>query len=70
MFEVIICALSTGRVRRKSFDNFGQAEQYAAAWRAKNGLPFPAGCRCVVELVRHDPPASTPPSPAPAGVAA
>jgi len=35
MFEVIICTVSSGRVQRKSFDNWEQARAFADKWSEK-----------------------------------
>ena len=36
MYQVIICTINTGRVQRKSFENWDAAWQCADAWKAKN----------------------------------
>jgi hypothetical protein len=36
MYQVIICTISSGRVQRKSFDNWDAAQQCADRWSAKN----------------------------------
>jgi hypothetical protein len=61
MFEVIICTVSTGRVKRKSFTGHDEALAYADKWQSKQG-----GGRYRVEVSRKEPPA--PPS-APQGPA-
>jgi hypothetical protein len=36
MYQVIICTISSGRVQRKSFDNWDDAQKCSDAWSAKN----------------------------------
>ena len=35
MFEVIICTVSSGRVQRKTFDNWEKARAHADKWSEK-----------------------------------
>jgi hypothetical protein len=54
MFEVIICTISTGRVQRKIFDTWEEADRYADRWKAEWKPTDKRGNRYRVEIVRRD----------------
>jgi hypothetical protein len=63
-FEVIICTVNTGRVQRRSFDTWEEADRCADRWRTKT-------TRHRVEIVRRElPTVRTLSRPAAAGTAA
>jgi hypothetical protein len=53
MFEVIICTVSTGRVQRRMFDRWEEADRCADKWKATSK----SGNRYRVEIVRRELPA-------------
>ena len=54
MFEVIICTVSTGRVQRKMFDTWEEADRYADKWKAEWKPTDKRGKRYRVEIVRRE----------------